>query len=354
MISVGKSDNSLETIQWSLDGKTWEPITKGGFLKGTSGGGFSIAYNPIDNTWVAVGKHADDPLYTIQWSNNGKSWEPITSGGFNTGTSGGVFGVAHNPIDNIWVAAGRGENKENTIQFSLDGKIWQDVLTGGFVPGKGTNTGGFSVSYSPVDSIWVSLGVGAKKENSIQYSLNGKEWKDVLIGGFEDDKSSQHAGANVAYNPIGKVWTAVGHANNGKTILTSYNGKEWYNFSSNSFKDQGRGIAYSLSTGLWIAVGNATSGSIDTVLYSRDGKTWKPIIKGGFTTGYGVTYNLQKNLWVAVGRANNLKETIQWSLDGKIWEPIIKGGFGKGGDYGGRKVACIPGLNIPIGNLLQL
>ena len=93
-------------------------------------------------------------------------------------------------------------NNTNTIKFSTDnGKTWKDCTTGGFAGG----TGGTGVAYNPIDKMWVAVGDNNNQSGSIKFSTdNGKTWQDCTTGGFAD------FGLGIAYNPEDKRWIAVG------------------------------------------------------------------------------------------------------------------------------------------------
>ena len=100
----------------------------------------------------------------------------------------------------------------STIKFSDDnGKTWQNCESGGFAEA------GNGIAYNPIDKVWVAVGDNtddvANNTNTIKFSKdNGKTWQDCTTGGFTDavGGDNNNGGYGIAYNPVDKRWIAVG------------------------------------------------------------------------------------------------------------------------------------------------
>jgi hypothetical protein len=144
-VAVGNGNGTaLNTIQWSDDGKIWNPITSGGFPT-SSGSGFAIAWN--GSLWLAGGfLSGSSRLISTQWSKDGKSWNYISAGGF----SGGVNGFTWTGTQ--WLAVGNtlGLGNQTSIQTSPDGKNWFNAASDTFTSiGRGISAGFISSGEGP-------------------------------------------------------------------------------------------------------------------------------------------------------------------------------------------------------------
>ena len=372
-VAVGEpyTGEGQSTIQHSFDqGHSW--INSKSLCFGKNGIGQGVAYNPIDKMWVAVGHPSlDEPnVSTILYSKDGINWKNSQSECFGRGnTEGSGFGVAYNPIDESWVAVGQpgtnngqsGTNTKYTILYSMDGMNWEGFQgSGGFGIGVDPDNDddvpcGNGVAYNPIDRIWVAVGhpVGSGNSNII-YSTDGLNWKDSPSPCFGQGDSTVPTGPGtgngVAYNPIDKMWVAVGKPTNSdsSTILHSKDGMIWtpsktkgfgpWNDDPNVYNGgEGNGVAYSSHNRMWVAVGASYPyGIYATIQYSKDGITWTPANTPGFGTGddsagYGVVYGPHDKTWVAVGRPNgtgNVLQNILYSKDGVNWFCNTLGFFG--------------------------
>jgi len=261
---------------------------------------------------------------------------------------------------NGWLAGGQGGGNYG-ITYSLDGYAWNYVKSGGFP--LTTNGIAFNQTY------WVAVGslstLVVDSINSIQTSVNGLDWTNVVSGGFCN-------GYGVAWG--NGLWVAVGDGNYNvvspptlTSIQVSTDGQNWSN-TSNSFLATGRGVAYNKISKLYVAVGNTLGSALHTILYSRDAITWNQIASGGFNSypytqiwntyypgsnGLGVaTNNLggRQQMWIAVGSSSSKLGTIQWSSNTSNWYPITSGGF-----LGfGRGIAYGNGLWVAVGDSTYL
>lgn len=155
-------------------------------------------------------------------------------------------------------------------------------------------------------------------DGSIQYSDNSLVWNDS-IGGFSNGGNDIYANS--------ELWVACGNnydslnPNNNGFLQWSTDGITWNN-SSNilSVSTIRKKIYY--ANGLWHAVGEGSN--ISTILWSSDGKSWKPSVNSAFifdTLGFNsITYG--RNLWVACGNnSNNPAYSLIYSSNGSNWYP---------------------------------
>ena len=127
------------------------------------------------------------------------------------------------------MAVGSGSDARNSIQWSLNGKEWHDASSGGFVSGFLNN--GHGVAYNGTDR-WVAVGKGSSSTNSILWSPNGTDWNDAS-NGF-DDGDDNYFGIGVTYD--GTRWIAAGRGSSTvSTILWSDDGRTWHDASSGGF-----------------------------------------------------------------------------------------------------------------------
>ena len=379
-VAVGAADDSHKTILHSSDGITWTKSSGVGFKEGglAVGGGWGVAYNPVDKMWVAVGVSADDSPGTILHSSDGITWIKSSSEGvgFSAGGAGGGRGVAYNPIDKMWVAVGKSADAADpnkTILHSTDGITWTESSGVGF----GVVGVGYGVAYNPVDKMWVAVGVSADSPGTILHSSDGITWTESS-GGVAFNAVG-YGGYGVAYNPVDKMWVAVGLSNDTdphKTILRSSDGITWTKSSGEvaflangaGFGGGGRGVAYNPIDKMWVAVGKSATDtkSSGTILHSSDGITWtESSSEGGGVAfnaavgagGSGVAYNPVDKMWVAVGRSaetTDIYGTILHSSDGITWTKSSGGVAFLAAVGGGVGVAYTPGLVVPIGELNRL
>ena len=206
--------------------------------------------------------------------------------------------------------------------------------------------------------MWVAVGKDSQGQSTILYSEDGKKWNEAT-GSFTP---YQFFNGDVAYNPLDKLWVAVGrdiNDDNG-TILHSTDGKTWNKAASvpadtfvggNASKIGKRGVAYSIRQRLWVVVGRVDDNDGEgTILHSTDGKNWNKavsvpdntFVNGTRADGHRVAYSTRQNLWVAVGKVDaGPTGTILHSTDGKTWSNAVTGGFagnsGENVEYSSRQ-----------------
>ena len=134
------------------------------------------------------------------------------------------------------------------------------------------------------------------------------------------------------------LWIAVGNDDNGsmENILYSRNGIDWKPASMETsgvypfYNGDGSGVAYN-GTNRWVAVGHDFWKYTSNIVYSEDGIKWNKatmagggspfsLVSGSYGRGRGVAYGQGK--WVAVGndaKEANYTSNIIWSTYGKEW-----------------------------------
>jgi len=171
--------------------------------------------------FVAGGKGND----TLLWSNDGETWN---RGGGTVFSGEGRF-VKYYRSEEIWLAAGSDDSSDTTILWSSDGKTWNTVDSGGFSTGTGANDGGFAIAYDKFSGNWVAVGESDDPNNTLQWSGDGKNWRESSSGGFTA------RGINVIFDEVEQLFVAVGiDDDNNATIKRSTDGKTWFNSSSGS------------------------------------------------------------------------------------------------------------------------
>jgi hypothetical protein len=329
-VACGKGAPGEPTLQWSTDGLTWYPATSGWFTER----GFNAAYG--NGLWVAVGGNTPlTPLSSIKVSTDGKNWTNITSGGF----AGGVgYKVAWN--GSLWVASGDSATILNTIQWSTDGFNWNNILSGGFNSASPTS-GGYGLVWT--GSSWIAAGFDSTPTDTIQRSVDGKNWVSSTSGGFIP------GGGGIASN--GTLHIAVGGSSNFIQYSTN-NAVDWT--AVVGAPQTPADVAYN---GIrWIALGGDGSGTTTNTIYTSTTGTsgWVPITSGGFNNapsagGRAVIWDGAK--WIATGviTGSDTKTTILWSTDGLNWQSTTSGGFsllGEGLAYAPISVTVAGNLTV--------
>jgi cytoskeletal protein CcmA (bactofilin family) len=126
-----KTYSLVNSIQYTTDGDSWNPATTGGFEIA----GYGVAYGLYfgQDRWVAVGENSNYGLGdTIKYSGNGLNWSNANSGTFYYAG----YGVTYYPESNVFIAVGKTLSNTNTIIYSFNGGIdWSSL---------NSNTSGFN------------------------------------------------------------------------------------------------------------------------------------------------------------------------------------------------------------------
>ena len=221
-VAVGRGDNWAMT---STNGIDWVNISANKFAQGGRG----IATN--GNRWVVVGKHAEKSIVRsddlIKWTNIGGEVFRFSDKGNCVAVNG-----------NNWVVGGRGT--DHMIAYSTDNAVtWTHSL---MVDGSNTsvlfsNSGAQARTISTNGSRWI---VGGKSNTPLGYSdNNGQTWNivnDSVIDSFKHPNEilGSHwdgekfwvggsGGTRLAYSSNGINWTAVNSLGTNATSFVSYN-----------------------------------------------------------------------------------------------------------------------------------
>jgi hypothetical protein len=226
-------------------------------LQSTLGSGFTtqgnaIAYGPP--YIVAVGQDSTQ-TNTIQFSQNGTTWQRPSSGGFTQAGND----IAWNGRQ--WVAVGASASSNDTIQTTttLPPTSWTSATTNGFTgQGKGVTWNG---------SLWIAVGQDANSNATIKVSKDGLTWSNTKGSGFTVQ------GNAVAWN--GTTCVAVGQdaTTPGTIKYSSDGGITWSNSYGPGFLSGGTSVLYDGTQ--WIATG--IDGGSYTIQVSQDGITWTPV-----------------------------------------------------------------------------
>ena len=228
-----------------------------------------------NSLFVAVGTGTN----SIAYSSNGTVW----SGLGNTIFSVAGYGIKF--ANNLWIALGDGAS--NSLAYSSNGTVWTGL-------GKTIFTIGYSLDYSSVLSLWISVGNGT---NSIAYSSNGTQWTG--LGSTIFTSSSR----GISFQILGSTTNTLAYTYNGGTT--------WSGLGSTIFSVKGNGISY--GNNIFVGTGEGTN----TLAYSSNGSVWFGLGTTIFTTrGSNASFNINNNLFVSVGTGTN---TIAYSSNGSIW-----------------------------------
>jgi hypothetical protein len=216
IVAVGQDSTQANTIQFSQNGTTWQRLSSGGFTQAGNG----VAWN--GRQWVAVGSSASSND-TIQTTTTlpPTSWTSATTNGF-TGQ-----GKAVTWNGSLWIAVGQDATSNATIKVSKDGLNWSNTKGSGFT------VQGNAVAWN--GTLCVAVGQDATTPGTIKYSSDGITWSNSYGPGFLG------GGTSVLYD--GTQWIATGIDGGSFTIQTSLDGRTWTPISQLSATTTPRGLA---------------------------------------------------------------------------------------------------------------
>jgi hypothetical protein len=205
----------------------WTPCpgTSFGTNVGTSGTGYSIAYNDTSGLWIAVGNNITNNGNNIIYSYDPVSigWLPCPGSPFGNNSNSIGYDIAYNDASGLWIAVGSdGNGVGDTILYSYD------PITIGWTPCFGMPFSNEptsicnSVTYNDMSGLWIAVGQdGTNAGNNIVYSYDpiGFGWTSIINTPF----STNGYGNSIAYNDISDLWIVVGYdgTGNGNNILYS-------------------------------------------------------------------------------------------------------------------------------------
>ena len=291
------------TIQWlatnsnqiiySYNGIIWRDNGVRGVASNFQGR--NVQYGTDGNNqklWVAAGNLTSSGLSNSKliYSEDGISWNNSTGEEFNSTVNGIGYGTS-NGTSALWIVTG---DDTPALKFSGNGKNWSDCTGSDF------SIQGFDAAYGTSNGtspLWVAVGDDGTNPSvgNIMFSENGISWEKVSSG-----ISFLNVGYSVAYgtsNGTSPLWVAVGESVD--TILYSENGKEWQASSGVSFNGTGFGVAYgyeSSGSPLWVVAGYDSGDNYKKLLYSTNGKEWQA------SSSSGVSFtSSSENFYGAVG-----------------------------------------------------
>ena len=344
------STNPLNTLYQSIDGITWSPLTTGGYYSGTLGvgAGYGILNAPNfkginqSTTSFFFGSGSIDGVNALQpmliANNNVSSFSTVYTfiGGFSNGIRG--MGYSSNATTYKVIAVGDGPIPTKTIGAYTDtysiGSNYSTLsiqfipaITGGF------STVGYGVTYYTPSSLWLATGQHNLSANTIQYSMDGLNWRPtnintagVRLGGraitwgeFKGLTKILVAGSDPASNRC----IVVGDAS-----YTTWRGSlENVGFSGY----QANGVAISPDKAFVVGTrnSNGTTSIQETIKYTTDMSNWASPITGGFSNaGYGVAVKYPVYPYVIAGLSPygvSSNDTIKYSSDGINWFSALAG-----------------------------
>ena len=226
LASFRSVDNTTSFLQFSSDGKNW---TRTAAIPTNQNETRAFAWSSSLGLWVAAGNLSSgtSSLQTLQWSADGITWNNALSDAFvNPPISGansqGGYGVTWN--GSYFIATGAGSSAANTILRSIDGKNWTNCTSGGF------GIQGFSAAWSPELSLWVAVGYNSLTTGvytgMVKTSTDGLVWTNT---------STTWTGSSAGNMSV--KWTGtsfiLGRFNNSAPMLISRNGIQWYATTNN-------------------------------------------------------------------------------------------------------------------------
>ncbi len=330
-LATGADSQCNRTIQYSQNGRTWQPVTSGGFPNIIDADGnvtdraegltVAIFYYMSGPTLVGprylVGGLGRTNTDSLLWSDDGLNFTPTFSYG-NAGVqkikTANIVAIAKNysPGNIIWSSDGVSWNESyrsptytDTINLSAFGFGYFPTE---FPPG----IGGFGWWGFGLDPTNPSLGY-----NLYYSSDNGANWSYVAnYGFFISPKDMVYAPAG---DPNG-YWLIV--SDNSVVRANSVNSGTWnfrYNYEFPVERIQS--AYYASNQSLWY-LGAQSSNNLNTIFTSPNATIWSPIVSGGFSSGtvsigagYAVTTGFTSTIAVGTGAFSFLTPTKPQILD---------------------------------------
>ena len=309
--SNGNVQNSFNLVDWTRSlNNNFEYY--GNDVTGTS--------DPQNALFVSVGADSRTQ-YTIQWSRDGLTWNPVQTGGFSYATATGIRegkSVAYNSNLGRWVALGVDTGGSNTIYYSDDASNWS-LATNRF------SDYALKVKASP--SGFLAIG------NGVKWSADGITW--INSGSAPDLTAIGYGDFNPGIPLTG--WLGVATSN---LYGSDTGGAAWINlgvFTTNSVTD----LTYDGSN-RWVAVGS------NVIQTASNGVSWSNVTTtfGSDITFKTITYNSNINTWAVGARAISSQQSIHYSSNAFLWIPISTGGFSTSIDsYGTGYGLCSLGFS---------
>jgi len=160
---------------------------------GALGYGQKVTYNVFQNIWVATGGGGS---FRIAYSTNAINWTGAPNSATLFTSEGYVVACTGAPVP-LWVAGGDGTS---TLTYSSDGLHW---TTTGLTVFKNITWG---VAYNPTQNYWIAAGDNdGILLNTLAYSKDAINWTGLGLTVFNN------SGQDVAYSTSQKIWVVAGN-----------------------------------------------------------------------------------------------------------------------------------------------
>jgi hypothetical protein len=226
--------------------------------------------------WITGGTNnlSGTAVITLGYSYDGINWMYVPNSNITFSTN--VRGIAWSPVLNMWVAVGKGTHQ---LAYSYDGLTWIGVPSVTF--GAAGFVQGYCVVWGEDKFIACGGNTGTTTTGTkLYYSFNGIHWIAIT------STSPLSVGVyGIGYN--GTMYVCVGNNNTSTAAAYSYDGITWtttptVSIFANSLNTAGS-VAWSGDR--WV-IGGSYSNTVNIVgaYYSFDGINWLPTIN---TSGGG-------------------------------------------------------------------
>jgi hypothetical protein len=388
-IAGGTSTNPLNTLFTSSNASTWIPLTTGGYYSGvlSYGVGYGVFTGlnfkgPTQSTTSFFfgtgsidGSATTQSLLIVNNDSNQYSTIYTVTGAF----SNGIRGMAYYPnaTKNKLVAVGDGPIPLKTIglysdSYSIGSNISTNTIQFNQIFSGGFSSIGYGVTYYSRSSLWLAVGVHNFSANTIQYSVDGSNWKptnystpgvrlaatSITWGEFKGNTKILVTGSDPLSNrcivmgddtfsswraTLGSIGFSgyqanasamspelafvVGTRNSNattpitETIKYTTNMSNWNSVNTGGFSNAGYGVAVKYPIYPYIIGGNSAYGasSNDTVKYSSDGINWCNVLGAIQIITQALTY--ANGMYIASGDSGTgiSSLNVMYSYDGKNW-----------------------------------
>jgi len=388
-IAGGTSTNPLNTLFTSSNASTWIPLTTGGYYSGilSYAAGYGVFTGPnfkgptqsttsfFFGTGSIDGSATTQSLLIVNNDSNQYSTIYTVTGAF----SNGIRGMAYYPnaTKNKLVAVGDGPIPLKTIglysdSYSIGSNISTNTIQFNQIFSGGFSSIGYGVTYYSRSSLWLAVGVHNFSANTIQYSVDGSNWKptnystpgvrlaatSITWGEFKGNTKILVTGSDPLSNrcivmgddtfsswraTLGSIGFSgyqanasamspelafvVGTRNSNattpitETIKYTTNMSNWNFVNTGGFSNAGYGVAVKYPIYPYIIGGNSAYGasSNDTVKYSSDGINWCNVLGAIQIVTQALTY--ANGMYIASGDSGTgiSSLNVMYSYDGKNW-----------------------------------
>lgn len=330
----------------------------------------AYAYN--GTFWIGGGTAIGQPNATIQVSVNGQQWIPITSGGF----TGSCYDIVVDSNTSTILAVGEDSSiSPNIFKYSQDLFNWQTLLLPEYIgSGRGVAVGNLRVPTfesaftANLTSIFrstlssVAIFGSTVKASSIfgQYSANGTGLTGIgtfassirtssiyattvraidisaeQFFGFSSFTADKITVNRRTFFSTTNIFLAAGSdSQSNGNVQNSFNVIDWSRSFDTNFEFYGNDVTgnNNANSPFYVAVG-ADSRTNYTIQWSIDGFNWNPANSGGFSyatvagvrEGKSIAYNSNLSRWVAIGVDTGGNNTILYSGDGSNWSNTVNG-----------------------------